>query len=75
MEQGSEACGIARPTWSAPLLAQDLVEQTGVLVSERTVRRGLKSLGYVCRRPTWGLRQRAEQEADYLPKEKGSKRS
>ena len=75
MEQGPEACGVARPTWSTPLLARYLAEQTGVLVSERTVRRGLKELGYVCRRPTWVLRQRAEQEPDYLPKGKGSKRS
>ena len=75
MEQGPAACGIERPTWNTPLLAQYLAEQTGVRVSERTVRRGLKSLGYVCRRPTWVLRQRAEQEPDYRPKQKGSKPS
>jgi transposase len=72
--QGPEACGIARPTWTAPLLAEYLTEQTGIAVSEHTVRRGLASLGYVCRRPVWTVRHKAEEQPDYLPKRKGSKR-
>jgi transposase len=44
MEQGPEACGVSRPTWTAPLLASYLAEKTGVTVSERTVRRGLERL-------------------------------
>lgn len=75
MEQGPRACGVDRPTWTAPLVARHLSEQTGVEVAERTVRRGLDSLGYVCRRPTWVLRQRAEAEPGYYVKAKGSKRS
>jgi transposase len=75
MEAGPEACGIPRPTWSAPLLVEYLAEQTGIAVSERTVRRGLASLGYVCRRGTWTVRHRAEEDPDYLPKRKGSRRS
>jgi transposase len=75
MEQGPEACGVARPAWTAPLLACYLTEKTGVAVSERTVRRGLESLGYVCRRPTWTVRAKAEEQPDYLPKRKGSRRS
>jgi transposase len=75
MEAGPRPCGVDRPTWTAPLLARYLAEQTGVEVSERTVRRGLSELGYVCRRSTWVLRQRAEAEPDYLPKGKGSKPS
>ena len=35
------ACGVDRPTWTAPLLARYLTEQTAIEVSERTVRRGL----------------------------------
>ena len=72
---GPRACGVDRPTWTAPLLATYLAEQTGVAVSERTVRRGLSELDYVCRRSTWVLRHRAEAEPDYLPKGKGSKPS
>ena len=43
-------------------------------VSERTVRRELARLGYVCRRSTWTVRHKAEAEPDYLPKGRGSKR-
>jgi transposase len=74
LEQGPEACGVARPTWTAPLLALHLAEQTGIRVSEQTVRRGLESLGYVCRRPTWTVRHKAEEQPDYRPKRPGSRR-
>jgi transposase len=74
MEAGPEACGVPRPAWTAPLLAQYLNQTTGVEVSERTVRRGLASLGYVCRRPTWTVRHRAEEQEHYAPKRRGSKR-
>ncbi len=74
LERGPEACGIARPTWTAPLLAEYLAEQTGIGVDEHTMRRGLESLGYVCRRPVWSVRHKAEEQPDYLPKKKGSKR-
>ena len=75
VEQGLAACGVARPTWTAPLLAQHLAAQTGIAVSEGTVRRGLASLGDVCRRPVWTVRHKAEEQPDYLPKRPGSKRS
>ena len=75
MEAGPEACGIPRPSWSVPLLVGYLAEQTGIAVSERTVGRGLASLGYVCRRGTWTVRHRAEEDEDYRPKRKGSRRS
>lgn len=75
MERGPRACGVPRPTWTAPLLAQYLVSQTGQAMSERTVRRGLAALDYVCRRGTWSVRHKAEEQPDYLPKRWGSKRS
>jgi transposase len=75
MEEGPRACGVPRPTWTAPLLARYLAEATGVAVSERSVRRGLASLGYRLGRPTWSVRHKAEEEPDYLPKRPGSKRS
>ena len=73
MQAGSQACGMTRPTWSAPLLAKYLKERTGIEVGERSVRRGLAGLGYVCRRPTWVLRHKAEEQPDYHPKGKGSR--
>lgn len=75
MASGPRACGVPRPTWTAPLLAEYLATQTGIQVSERTVRRELAALDYVCRRGTWTVRHKAEEQPDYLPKRKGSKRS
>jgi transposase len=74
MAEGPQACGVPRPTWTAPLLAQYLAEETGIAVGERTVRRALALLDFVCRRPFWTVRHKAEAEADYLPKRRGSKR-
>lgn len=75
MEMGPEACGVPRPTWTAPLLALHLERQTGTPVNEHTVRRGLAELGYVCRRPTWTVRHKAEAQPNYVRKRKGSWRS
>ncbi|MGQ9684669.1 MAG: helix-turn-helix domain-containing protein [Anaerolineae bacterium] len=75
MRLGPQACGIPRPTWTAPLLSAYLAKVTGIAVSERTVRRGLALLDYVCRRPTWTVRHKAEEQVDYLPKRRGSRRS
>jgi transposase len=75
MEAGARACGVPRPTWTASLLARYLTEQTGFRTGERTVRRGLADLGYVCRRGTWTVRHKAEEQPDYLPKRTGSRRS
>jgi transposase len=71
MQQGPEACGVPRPTWSAELLARYLVEQTGIATSERTVRRGLASLDYRLGRPTWSVRHKAEEEPNFAPKRPG----
>ena len=73
MEQGPEACGVPRPAWTAPLLATYLAEQLGIQVSERTVRRYVKPLGYRLGRPTYTVRHKAEEQPDYLPKRPGSK--
>jgi transposase len=74
MEAGPPAYGVPQPTWTAPLLAHYLSEQTGFPTGERTVRRGLEDLGWVCRRGTWTVRHKAEEFSDYLPKRTGSKR-
>ena len=73
MEQGPEACGVPRPAWTAPLLADYLAEQLGIQVSERTVRRYLQRLDYRLGRPTHTVRHKAEEQPDYLPKSPGSK--
>ncbi len=52
--------------WTTELLATYLSEQTGISVSQETVRVYLHAHGYVCKRPTWTLRRKAEERADYV---------
>ncbi len=58
--------GVASATWSTGLLAAYLARQTGIAVSDETVRTTLHAHDYVCKRPTWTLRQRASEQAGYL---------
>ena len=52
--------------WTTQLLASYLAEKTGIKVSLETVRTSLHSLGYVCKRPTWTLKRKAEAQANYV---------
>ena len=52
--------------WTTERLAQYLGQQTGIVVTEETVRQYLHAHDYVCKRPTWTLRRKAEQKADYV---------
>ena len=52
--------------WTTERLADYLGQQTGVQVTEETVRVYLHAHDYVCKRPTWTLRRKAEQKADYV---------
>src|SRR5258706_2875682 len=52
--------------WTTERLADYLGQQTGVRVTEETVRVYLHGHDYVCKRPTWTLRRKAEQTADYV---------
>jgi len=52
--------------WTTGLLAVYLGEKTGIKVSLETVRTLLHALGYVCKRPTWTLKRKAEAQADFV---------
>src|SRR5258708_1516492 len=52
--------------WTTERLAGYLGKHTGVLVTEETVRVYLHAHDYVCKRPTWTLRRKAEEKADYV---------
>jgi transposase len=52
--------------WTTERLAEYLCEQTGIQVTEETVRVYLHALDYVCKRPTWTLRRKAEAQAHYV---------
>jgi transposase len=52
--------------WTTERLAEYLCEQTGIQVTEETVRVYLHAHDYVCKRPTWQLRRKAETQANYV---------
>ncbi|MBA2678793.1 MAG: helix-turn-helix domain-containing protein [Ktedonobacteraceae bacterium] len=52
--------------WTTERLAAYLGKQTGIKVTEETVRVYLHAHDYVCKRPTWTLRRKAEEKADYV---------
>lgn len=58
--------GVASANWTTDLLATYLAERTGVAVSAETVRVYLHAHGYVCKRPTWTLKRKAEEQPDYV---------
>jgi transposase len=57
--------GVASTIWTTRLLADDLAGATGLRVSLETVRRSLHAAGYVCKRPTWTLKRKAQEQAEY----------
>ncbi|HZR40757.1 MAG TPA: helix-turn-helix domain-containing protein [Ktedonobacteraceae bacterium] len=52
--------------WTTERLAVYLGQQTGIRVTEETVRVYLHAHDYVCKRSTWTLRRKAEEKADYV---------
>ena len=52
--------------WTTERLAEYLGQHTGIQVSEETVRVYLHAHDYVCKRPTWTLRRKAEEKVDYV---------
>ena len=52
--------------WTTERLAEYLCEQTGIQVTEETVRVYLHAHDYVCKRPSWTLRRKAEVQAHYV---------
>jgi transposase len=67
--------GVDSALWTTRLLADYLARATGVAVSLETVRRHLHAAGYVCKRPTWTLKRKAEERAEYPGNAPGWRRS
>jgi transposase len=66
IEMDPHEVGQDTANWTTERLAQYLGQHTGILVTEETVRVYLHAHDYVCKRPTWTLRRKAEQKADYV---------
>jgi transposase len=52
--------------WTTERLAEYLGQQTGIQPTQETVRGYLHAHDYICKRPTWTLRHKAEEKADYV---------
>jgi transposase len=58
--------GAETANWTTERLAEYLGQQTGIHVTEETVRVYSHTHDYVCKRSTWTLRREAEEKADYV---------
>ena len=58
--------GVETANWTTEGLAAYLGQQTGIHVTEETVRVYLHAHDYVCKRSTWTLRRKAEEKPDYV---------
>jgi transposase len=54
--------GVDSATWTTGLLADYLAQATGHRFHLDTVRTHLHKAGYVCKRPTWTLKRKAEEQ-------------
>jgi|SRR5215207_679053 len=57
--------GVTSALWTTGALAGYLAAQTGHATSDETVRRYLHRYDYVCKRPKWTLKRKAEEQLDW----------
>jgi transposase len=58
--------GVQSAVWTTGLLAKYLAGKTGISVDQETVRKYLTVNEYVCKRPTWTLKRKAQERPDYV---------
>ena len=66
IELDPHTVGVDSANWTTGLLASYLAERTGIAVSDETVRTTLHAHDYVCKRPTWTLKRKAEEQPGYV---------
>ncbi len=59
---------INRPGWTTALLVKLVKRRFHVRVSDECIRKHLKYVNAVCRRPTWTVKHMAQQQAGYAQK-------
>ena len=57
--------GVNSANWTTERLADYLAEQTGYRVGIETVRTRLHRADCVCKRPTWTLQRKAEEQPEW----------
>lgn len=58
--------GVVSANWTTQLLADYLGKKIGIMVTEETVHICFHAHGYVCKRPTWTLKRKAEEQTHYV---------
>jgi transposase len=66
IELDPHTVGVSSANWTTGLLATYLVTTTHITVTAETVRLYLRAAGYVCKRPTWTLKRKAEAQPGYV---------
>jgi transposase len=65
IERDPHVVGVDSAVWTTRLLANYLAEVTGHRAGIEVVRVHLHQLGYVCKRPTWTLQCKAEEQPEW----------
>jgi transposase len=66
IELDPHTVGVPSANWTTGLLATYLARTTQIAVTDETVRVALRAAGYVCKRPTWTLKRKAEEQPNYV---------
>jgi transposase len=66
IELAPHEVGVVSANWTTESLADYLAKKTDIVVTEETVRLCLHAHDYVCKRPTWTLRRKAEEQPHYV---------
>jgi transposase len=61
-----QTVGVSSANWTTGLLATYLATTTRITVIAEPVRLYLRAAGYVCKRPTWTLKRKAEEQPGYV---------
>jgi transposase len=65
IELDPHTVGVDSANWTTRLLAAYLAQVTGYHTGIETVRMHLHKAGYVCKRPTWTLQRKAEEQPEW----------
>ena len=65
IEADPHTVGVPRASWTTQLLADYLEQVTGHRTGMETVRVHLHAADYVCKRPTWTLQRKAQEQEDW----------
>jgi transposase len=66
IDRDPHTVGVSSAHWTTGLLTTYLATKTQITVTAETVRLYLQKAGYVCKRPTWTLKRKAEEQPGYV---------